>query len=108
MPTAINNIKNKPMRSYIFKLALLAVAVVSIAGCEKKLNDWEVDPSYQRLFRSLIFESSKIGATDVEIRYTQTVSADKYIFEFSKDSLQFGEIVKTVEIDADSLTPFAP
>lgn len=86
----------------------MAVAAITISSCEKKVNDWEVDPSHQRLFKSLVFGPSRIGATDIEIRYTQTVSADKYIFEFSKDYLEFNEIVKTVEILADTLTPFAP
>lgn len=87
---------------------LLVAMALAMSSCEKKINDWDVDPSYAGLFRSLSFETNRIGATDVEIRYTQTVSADKYIFEFSKDSLEFNEIVKTVEILADTLTPFAP
>lgn len=79
-----------------------------MTGCQKKVNDWDIDSSHDRLFKSLVFETSKIDATELEIRYTQTISAEKYVFEFSKDSLMFSEIVKTVEILADTLTPFAP
>lgn len=89
-------------------MILLVAMALAMSSCEKKVNDWDVDPSYAGLFRSLSFETTNIGATDVEIGYTQTVSASKYIFEFSKDSLEFNEIVKTVEILADTLTPFAP
>lgn len=88
-------------------MIMLVAMTLAMSSCEK-VNDWDVDLSYAGLFRSLSFETNRIGATDVEIRYTQTVSADKYIFEFSKDSLEFNEIVKTVEILADTLKPFAP
>lgn len=87
---------------------MLATTVLALSSCEKQVNDWDVDPSHAGLFRSLSFETTAIGATEVEIGYTQTVSANKYIFEFSKDSLAFNEIIKTVEILADTLTPFAP
>ena len=87
---------------------MLGIVGISISGCQKKVNDWDIDPTHQRLFKSLVFNVARIGSTEVEIRYTQTVSANKYIFEFSKDNLEFNEIVKTVEIFADTLTPFAP
>lgn len=96
------------MRKIIFNMVMLLTATMILSSCDKKINDWEVDESHRRLFKSLVFETSKIGGTEVEIRYTQTVSADKYIFEFSKDNLAFNEIVKTVEVLADTLTPFAP
>ncbi|WP_257670217.1 DUF5123 domain-containing protein [Parapedobacter tibetensis] len=96
------------MKKIIFKLALFVVGIAAITSCEKKINDWEVDLSYQRLFRPLVFDVSHVAATEVEIRYTQIVSADKYIFEFSTDDHEFSEIVKAVEILADTLTPFAP
>ncbi|MBD1435075.1 DUF5123 domain-containing protein [Sphingobacterium sp. DN00404] len=96
------------MRKILINMITLVATALAMSSCEKKVNDWDVDPSYAGLFRSLSFETTNIGATDVEIGYTQTVSANKYIFEFSKDSLEFNEIVKTVEILADTLTPFAP
>lgn len=96
------------MRKILINMIVLVAMALAMSSCEKNVNDWGVDPSHARLFRSLSFETNRIGATDVEIKYTQTVSADKYVFEFSKDSLEFNEIVKTVEILADTLTPFAP
>ena len=85
----------------------MATASVFLIGCEKKANDWLVEPGNERLFKPLIFEMVKVGPTEVQIKYTQSVSADKYIFEFSKDSLQFTNISHTVEILADTLTAFA-
>ncbi|RZF60382.1 DUF5123 domain-containing protein [Sphingobacterium corticibacterium] len=96
------------MRKMLINMTMLVAMALAMSSCEKKVNDWDVDPSHAGLFRSLSFETTNIGATDVEIGYTQTVSANKYVFEFSKDSLEFNEIVKTVEILADTLTPFAP
>ena len=96
------------MKKLLINMLLLLSAAITFSSCEKEVNDWDVDPSHERLFRALTFQPSLIGDTKVEIAYTQIVSADKYIFEFSKDSLEFSEIVKTVEILADTLTPFAP
>ncbi|MDM1292708.1 DUF5123 domain-containing protein [Sphingobacterium sp. N143] len=95
------------MKKIIFNMIMLLTVVLSLLSCQKA-NDWDVDASHQRLFKSLKFTTGLVGATSVEIAYTKTVAAQKYIFEFSKDSLQFTEIVKTVEILADTLTPFAP
>lgn len=93
--------KNKLL---IFKVLILIVTMIS---CEKDYNQWEVDTSYNGLFKSIIFEASAVTATSVELKFTKSVSATKYVFEFSKDSLQFNQIVNTVEILADTLTPFA-
>lgn len=102
------NLMNSTMFKNTINIILLLATTFLFVGCEKKINDWEIDESHARLFRPLKFETSNIGATDVEIAYTRVVSADKYIFEFSKDSTEFNEIIKTVEILADTLTEFAP
>lgn len=95
------------MRTISFKYIFLLAVTVCLVACEKKVNDWEIDPDHDRLFKPLVFEMVEAGATYVNIRYTQSVSSDRYIFEFSKDSLQFGSISKRVEILADTLTPFS-
>lgn len=88
--------------------ALLMVLIGGLlTGCEEKSNDWEVQPEYAGLFRPLVFAMSKTGATTLEVKYTKVVSANKYIFEFSEDSLLFNSIVSKVEVLADTLTPFA-
>lgn len=79
-----------------------------MGSCEKDYNNWEVESGHDRLFRSLIFEVSKLQSTSVELKFTKSISATKYVFEFSKDNLEFKEIVKTVELSASSLVPFAP
>ena len=93
--------KNKLL---VFKFLILIGTLVS---CEKDYNQWEVDSSSDRLFKSIIFEASAVKATSVELKFTKSISATKYVFEFSKDSLAFKDIVKTVEVLADTLKPFA-
>ena len=88
----------------IFVFSMLCCFMMS---CEKDYNDWEVEAGHDRLFRSLIFEVSKVQSTSVELKFTKAISATKYIFEFSKDSLEFKEIVKTVELSGNLLVPFA-
>jgi len=95
------------MKNLIIKWMALGLIVIAAFGCEKKVNDWEVDSSHNRLFKSLVFEVSNTQATSVKLRYTKSIGATKYVFEFSKDSLEFNNIVKTVEVLADTLTPFA-
>src|SRR5690606_35871986 len=95
------------MKKIFLRLTLLASVSIIATSCIKKANEWDIDPSHDRLFKSLVFEVVKAEATTVELKYTKAVSANKYIFEFSKDNLEFNEIVKTVEILADTLTPFS-
>ncbi|SHG52825.1 protein of unknown function [Flavobacterium fluvii] len=80
--------------------------LVAIASCEKDYNQWEVDSSTDRLFKSIIFETSVIKPTSVELKFTKSILATKYVFEFSKD-LEFMQISKRVELSADKLIPFA-
>lgn len=91
----------------IYKFFAVLFVAALFVSCEDKVNDWPVDPEYAGLFRSLVFEKSYSDATTVEIKYTKSISATNYIFEFSQDSLLFGSIVKTVNVPADTLTPYA-
>ncbi len=74
----------------IFVFSILCCFMLS---CEKDYNDWEVESGHDRLFRPLIFETSKIQSTSVELKFTKGIGATKYVFEFSKDNLEFKEIV---------------
>lgn len=95
----------------IMKTRFLVYSIITLfsffTSCEDEVNNWDVDSSHERLFKSLVFEISNTGSTSVEIKYTKSVSTTKYVFEFSEDSLEFNDIVKTIEILADTVTPFA-
>lgn len=86
---------------------LLIMCAALWAGCDREVNNWEVDPSADGLFRPLTFEENNLTATAVEIAYTQVSNATHYVFEFSKDSLLFNDIVRRDTILRDTLTVFA-
>ena len=106
MHMVINWLDELMMKKIMKKWVTLVLGVATVIGCEDKVNDWEVDPSHQRLFKSLVFESYETVADSIGIRYSQTISANEYLFEFAKDSLAFEEVVHTVTILADTLTPY--
>jgi len=86
---------------------LLCLLTLSVAACQEDANEWEYDSSYSRLFRSTKFEVIDAMPTTVLLSYRGVTDATKYVFEFSEgDSLQFNNIVRTVEILADTLTPY--
>lgn len=95
------------MKNILLKLLALIMVAAFVTSCQKKVNRWPVDPSHDRLFKPLVFEVQSTAATAVTINYTRSIGADKYVFEFSKDSLEFKDIVRTVEILSDTLTPFS-
>lgn len=87
---------------YYIILSLLTLTIVS---CEEDANEWEVDPSYDRLFSATTFKSQTLLPTAISIEYTGVTSAKTYHFEFSEgDSLEFNHIVRSVDILADTLT----
>ena len=95
------------MKNILLKFMAFVLVISMISSCQKEVNQWPVDPSHDRLFKTLSLTAPVIEATAVTLSYNKSVGANKYIFEFSKDSLEFKEIVKTVEILADTLTEFA-
>ena len=80
--------------------------VVVLASC-KDVNDWPVDPNYDRLYRTTHFELEETLPTSVVLKFNGVTEATKYVFEFSLDSMQFAEIIRTEEVKADTLTPYS-
>lgn len=87
---------------------LLGVLALSATACQEEANDWGIEPGHDRLFRTTEFKvADNTSPTSIMLSYRGVTDASKYIFEFSKgDSLEFTNIVKTVEILADTLTPY--
>ena len=71
--------------------ALLGVA--SFTACTDK-NDWDVDPSYDRLFHSSKLEV-KAGEDSAVVTFKQMPDAEYYVIEYSTDSLY--DAVETTE-----------
>lgn len=92
---------------YIYTIILGALISVCTLSCDDDVNDWAVDPGYEAPFRPTGFEAKLNSATSVYLNYKGVTDASKYIFEFSEgDSLLFDNIVRTVEILADTLTVY--
>ncbi len=91
----------------IFIYLIISLVSVTWISCEDDYNDWEVEEGHDRLFKAITFDVSDVEATSVELKFTTIVSAEKYVFEFSEDSLEFSDIVQTVEMPADTLTAYS-
>lgn len=87
---------------------LLGVLALSAVACQEDANDWGIEPGHDRLFRTTELKVvDNTSPTTILLSYRGVTDASRYIFEFSKgDSLEFTNIVKTVEILADTLTPY--
>lgn len=86
--------------------AYLVIFAALFSSCDRNINDWEVATGENRLFKPLIFETSTLKPTSIQIKHTKVLDATDYIFEFSKDA-DFTKIDKEIVILADTLTPFA-
>jgi len=89
-------------------ITLLGILVLSVTACQEDANDWGIESGHDRLFRTTEFKvADNTSPTSIMLSFRGVTDASKYIFEFSKgDSLKFTNIVKTVEILADTLTPY--
>ena len=86
---------------------LLAPCPLLLTSCSEDVNEWPVDESYSRLFRTTNLSLVETQPTSVVLSFNGVTNASKYVLEFSLDSLQFKEIIRTEEIKADTLTPYS-
>lgn len=90
----------KKHRSYkIFRIAILLITIgLTVTSC-RKMNEWEVDDSYNRLFRPSEVLASVDGVT-AKLTFKGKPGVNSYIVELSKDSLKFTQIIKTYTTQA--------
>ena len=93
------------IRSFLYSL-LSVLFLFTAVSCEENVNDWGVEDGHNRLFRPTTFTITGTQATAVQLQFGGVMDATKYVFEFSEDSLLFNEIVRTVEIQANTLIPY--
>jgi len=95
-----NSCKMKTHRLHkIFTTAVLLIAIGLVVTSCRKMNEWEVDESYSRLFRPSEVLASVDGVT-AKLTFKGKPGTNKYIVELSKDSLKFTQIIKTYTADA--------
>ena len=90
----------------LYILLLSGLLLFAVTSCEDKINNWAVDDSYNQLFRPTTFTRTGLMPTSVQLQFGGVIDAVKYVIEFSEDSLLFHQIVRTVELEADTLTPY--
>lgn len=89
-----------------FYYILLGIFTFSVIACEEA-NEWEVDPSHDRLFRSTKFEVKETNPTSALLSFRGVTNATKYVFDFSEgDSLLFNNIVFTTELLVDTMNAY--
>ena len=89
-----------------FYYILLGILTFSVIACEEA-NEWEVDPSHDRLFRSTKFEVKETNPTSALLSFRGVTNATKYVFDFSEgDSLLFNNIVFTTELLVDTMNAY--
>lgn len=98
-------------KKYNATIGFVALLLTFFSGifvsCSEDANEWPVDKSHDRLYTTTNFSVEKSLATSVILKFNGVTDATKYVFEFSLDSLEFGEIVRTEEVKADTLTPYS-
>lgn len=83
----------------IFTTAIFILTVgLAITSC-RKMNEWEVDDNYSRLFRPSEVLAAVDGVT-ATLKFKGKPGINRYIVELSKDSLKFIQIVKTYSTSA--------
>ena len=96
---------------YIGSLTICLVALMStgMLSC-KKVNDWDVDDSTNRLFRPSELSAVVNGVT-VSLKWKPKPGTNSYNIEISQDSLQFASIIKSYTtkgtVDADGNVTYA-
>lgn len=93
------------LSQYILGCLILLGFAVTFSSCEDEANDWGVDGSQSQMFTPVKFEPSRIAATSVDLAFSGVPNAKSYVIEISQDSLEFTNIISTVEILKENLVP---
>jgi hypothetical protein len=95
--------KNIHLSKYLIAALWAIMSAFGLISCTEDLG-WNVDPAYDRLFRTLSFDTDSLKATSVILRWQSMPLTDHYVVEISKDSLEFNTIIKTYDsITTDSV-----
>lgn len=103
----INPFKKEYVMRLINKFLCLAFAAMGFVSCSENVNEWPVDESYSQLFRTTNLSLVETQPTSVVLSFNGVTGATKYLMEFSLDSLEFNDIIRTEVINADTLTPYS-
>lgn len=84
--------RHKLYQIFITSILLFTIGL-TVTSC-RKMNEWEVDESYSRLFRPSEVLAAVDGVT-AKLTFKGKPGTSSYTIELSKDSLKFAQIIKT-------------
>lgn len=83
----------KTIKKIFLQVFVIGLIITGLSSCKKTL-EWEVDESFDRLFRPSELTASVSGVT-ATLTWKGKPATNSYVVELSKDSLQFSQIVST-------------
>lgn len=97
--------KNKHMKTKHFFKAIIAIGVLAFTtfGCEPKEDPVIEELDVNRVFAPTGLTGFIRNVTSIELNWNIRNDAERYIVEFSQDSLEFNSIIRTVEVVAEDL-----
>jgi hypothetical protein len=84
---------------------LLAVFSMTLVSCEDKIDPLVEELQFERVFTPLNLKAFIRNKTNVELQWDLRSDAEYYIVEFSEDSLVFGSIIATENVQREEV-PF--
>ncbi len=85
------------MKKYIYT-SIMAIALVAFAGCSDNIDPLTEELDINRVLTPTKLEVVIRTLTTVDLSWRVRNDADRYVVEYSEDSLQFTNIIRTVEV----------
>ncbi|MBX2966321.1 MAG: DUF4957 domain-containing protein [Cyclobacteriaceae bacterium] len=76
----------------------MAIALMAFVGCEDKIDPLITDLNINRVLTPTELSVQVQNLTTVRLNWHTRPDVDRYVVEFSEDSLQFNTIIRTVEV----------
>lgn len=84
-------------------ISVLGLASLLFVACKDDIAPIIEELDFARVFTPIELTARIRNMTTVELNWTVNSSANSYVVEFSEDSLEFGNIIGTVNVNPDEL-----
>ncbi len=98
----INQMKTMKTKN-IFIGALIGFLSITFIACEDNIDPLVEELDFSRVFSPIELTARVRNQTTIELNWKIRNDADKYVIEYSEDSLQFSSIIRTVEVMPEEL-----
>ena len=89
--------KMSKIKKYLAGIVLTSLLALGISSC--KDYDFPVDESYARAFTPVLIEALNIRPGSADVVFNKVRGINDYVIELSRDSLEFGNIIQTYNVD---------